>query len=145
MMAQKQPLSEEMTLRQLRRVASGYNLSCYSRMRKAQLLSAIKQLIQEQTVQKLKIKETRISPTLLPEEQEMEASQFEIGQDDIVEGLSSSVDDGLSDLPDSYGESRIVILPRDPQWSYAYWDIPNSAKEELRHHGGQQLALRLYV
>ena len=144
MMAQEQPSLEEMTLRQLRRVASGYNLSRYSRMRKAQLLSAIKQIIQEQTVQKPKIKETTISPTLLQEEQEMEASKFEIGQDDIVEGLSSSVDDGLSDLPDGYGESRIVILPRDPQWSYAYWDIPNSAKEELRHQGGQQLALRLY-
>lgn len=146
--AQEQPSLEEMTLRQLRKVASRYNFFRYSKMRKAQLLSAIKQLLQEQTVQKLKIKETTISPTFLQEEQEeeqeMEASKFEIGQDDILEGLSSSVDDGLSDLSDGYGESRIVILPRDPQWPYTYWDIPNSAKEELRHQGGQQLTLRLY-
>jgi hypothetical protein len=35
-------------------------------------------------------------------------------------------------------------LPRDPQWAYVYWDVPNSQKEELRKQGGQQLALRLY-
>jgi uncharacterized protein len=69
-----------MILRQLRsRVANKYHLSRYSRMRKARLLSAIKPLIQEQTVQKPKIKETTISPTLVQEEHEMEASIFEIG------------------------------------------------------------------
>lgn len=35
-------------------------------------------------------------------------------------------------------------MPRDPQWAYAYWDIPNEAREEQRKRGGQQLALRLY-
>ncbi len=140
----QQPL-EEMTLRQLRKVASEYNISRYSRMRKAQLLAAIKQAIQEQTVQQPTIQQTNISnPTLVQEEQEVEASKFEVGQDDTIGGPLSSVDDGLGDLPDGYGESRIVLLPRDPQWSYAYWDIPNEAKEELRRQGGQQLALRLY-
>ncbi|WGT67889.1 DUF4912 domain-containing protein [cyanobacterium endosymbiont of Epithemia clementina EcSB] len=143
-MVQEQLLLEKMTLRRLRRVASEYNISLYSRMGKAQLLSAIKQLIQEQTVQKPKIKEMTRSPKLVQEEQEMETSKFEVDQDDIVEGLLSSVDDRLGDLPDGYGESRIVILPRDPQWAYVYWDVPNSDKEELRRQGGQQLALRLY-
>ena len=47
-------------------------------------------------------------------------------------------------LPDGYGESRIVLMPRDPQWAYAYWDTPSSHKEELRSQGGEWLALRLY-
>jgi len=47
-------------------------------------------------------------------------------------------------LPDGYGESRIVLMPRDPQWAYTYWDVPNDHKEDLRRQGGQQLALRLY-
>ncbi|MGL4879683.1 MAG: DUF4912 domain-containing protein, partial [Waterburya sp.] len=38
----------------------------------------------------------------------------------------------------------IVLMPRDPQWAYAYWDVPNAHKEELRRQGGQQLALRVY-
>jgi hypothetical protein len=35
-------------------------------------------------------------------------------------------------------------MPRDPQWAYTYWDIPNEHKEDLRRQGGQQLALRIY-
>ena len=60
-----------------------------------------------------------------------------------VEELAS-VDEGLPELPDGYGDSRIVLLPRDPKWAYAYWDISNEHKEELRRQGGQRLMLRLY-
>ncbi|MGC1306078.1 MAG: DUF4912 domain-containing protein [Phormidesmis sp.] len=56
----------------------------------------------------------------------------------------ASVDDGLPELPDGYGESRIVLLPRDPKWAYAYWDVSNEHKESLRQQGGQTLMLRLY-
>jgi hypothetical protein len=35
-------------------------------------------------------------------------------------------------------------MPRDPQWAYAYWDVPNDHREAVRHQGGQRLALRLY-
>lgn len=55
----------------------------------------------------------------------------------------ADVDDGLEELPDGYGESRIVLLPRDPQWAYTYWDIPNDHKQALRQQGGTQLVLRL--
>lgn len=73
----------------------------------------------------------------------MEAAKFDLGpaQEDV---LLASVDEGLGDLPGGYGESRIVLMPRDPQWAYAYWDVPNEHREELRRQGGQQLALRLY-
>lgn len=54
------------------------------------------------------------------------------------------VDNDLPDLPDGYGESRIVLMARDPQWAYAYWDIPNDHRQALRDQGGQQLALRFY-
>lgn len=60
-----------------------------------------------------------------------------------IEDLAS-VDDSLSELPDGYGDSRIVLLPRDPQWAYAYWDVSNEHKEALRRQGGQRLVLRLY-
>ncbi|MGB3200280.1 MAG: DUF4912 domain-containing protein [Nodosilinea sp.] len=56
----------------------------------------------------------------------------------------STIDDGLPPLPDGYGESRIVLMPRDPQWAYAYWDTPHTHKEDLRRQGGESLALRLY-
>jgi hypothetical protein len=104
-------------------------------MRKSQLLEAIQTIEQQQ-----------LSPSLsaIQEEAKMEASKFEVGQDDTVGGPLTSIDEGLGELPGGYGESTIVLMPRDPQWAYAYWDIPNEKKEDLRRQGGQQLAIRLY-
>ncbi|MEA5506934.1 DUF4912 domain-containing protein [Halotia wernerae UHCC 0503] len=135
-MAKERPPLEEMTLRQLRKVASECSISRYSRMRKSQLLAAI------QEVQRNKVS---LSPSRSLEAQEtVEAAKFELGQEDRTGGSLADVDEGLADLPAGYGDSRIVLLPRDPQWAYTYWDVPNEHKEELRRQGGQQLALRIY-
>jgi len=135
-MAKERPPLEEMTLRQLRKVASEYSISRYSRMRKSQLLASI------QEVQRSKIS---LSPSRSLEAQEtVEAAKFELGQEDRTGGSLADVDEGIADLPAGYGDSRIVLLPRDPQWAYTYWDVPNEHKEELRRQGGQQLALRIY-
>jgi uncharacterized protein len=135
-MAKERPPLEEMTLRQLRRVASEYSISRYSRMRKSQLLASI------QEVQRSKVSFT---PSRSLEAQEtVEAAKFELGQIDRNGGFLADVDEGLADLPAGYGESRIVLMPRDPQWAYTYWDVSNEHKEELRRQGGQQLALRIY-
>jgi hypothetical protein len=135
-MAKERPPLEEMTLRQLRRVASEYGISRYSRMRKSQLLASI------QEVERRKVS---LNPTRVLEAQEtVEAAKFELGQEDRNGSSLSDVDEGLADLPAGYGESRIVLMPRDPQWAYTYWDIPNEHKENLRQQGGQQVALRIY-
>ena len=133
-MVPEYPPLDEMTLRQLRRVASQYSISRYSRMRKTQLIEAITQAMGVSGNFKSTIKE----------EKPVEAAKFELGQANPIEDILGSVDDGLGDLPGGYGENRITLLPRDPQWAYAYWDIPNESKEYLRRQGGQQLALRLY-
>jgi uncharacterized protein len=127
---------EEMTLRQLRRVASACGVSRYSRMRKSQLLEEI---------QKSQSKSNNSPSTELEAQLAVEAGKFELGVDvDLTAAELADVDEGLGDLPGGYGDSRIVLLPRDPQWAYAYWDIPIEHKNELRYHGGQQLALRIY-
>lgn len=135
-MAPERPPLEEMTLRQLRRVASECGISRYSRMRKEQLLDSIREVQKDVVIP---------SPSRGLESQEkVEAAKFEVGQEDRTGGTLAAVDEGLNDLPDGYGESRIVLMPRDPQWAYTYWDVPNEHKQDLRHQGGQQLALRLY-
>jgi phosphate transport system substrate-binding protein len=40
--------------------------------------------------------------------------------------------------------SRIILVPKDCQNAYAYWEIPDSQKSELRQRGGQRLQVRLY-
>lgn len=135
-MAKERPPLEDMTLRQLRRVASECGVSRYSRMRKEQLLASIRDIQRgmgtPSPIRKLEAQE------------EVEAAKFDVGQEDRAGGSLAAVDEGLADLPQGYGESRVVLMPRDPQWAYAYWDIPNEHKEDLRRQGGQQLALRLY-
>jgi uncharacterized protein len=128
---------EEMTLRQLRRVASACGVSRYSRMRKSQLLEEIQKIQTNQSNQTIS--------TELEAQLTVEAGKFELGLAvDLTPEELADVDEGLGDLPAGYGASRIVLLPRDPQWAYAYWDIPVEHKNELRAHGGQQLALRIY-
>ena len=138
-MAKERPPLEEMTLRQLRKVASEYKISRYSRMRKAQLLTSIKEAINKTEPEKLYQDQSATQ-----EEQQVKATKFEVGQEDNLRESLASVDQDLGELPDGYGDSRIVLMPRDPQWAYAYWDVPNVHKEELRRQGGQQLALRIY-
>ena len=134
-MAKERPPLEEMTLRQLRKVASECSISRYSRMRKSQLLAAIEQVQRPKSV---------ILSQPLEAQETVEAAKFELGTEDRLGASISDVDEGLADLPAGYGESRIVLMPRDPQWAYTYWDIPNDRKEEMRRQGGQQLALRIY-
>ena len=138
-MAQQIPL-EEMTLRQLRKVASEYGVSRYSRMRKDQLIASIQSIQQARG-----LAQPVASATSAQAPQEIvEASKFNVGQVDMVASDLSGVDEGLNDLPEGYGESRVVLMPRDPQWAYVYWDVPNEHREELRRQGGSRLALRFY-
>jgi uncharacterized protein len=136
-MSKERPPLEELTLRQLRKIASEYSVSRYSRMRKDQLLASIQEAQQS-------AKYPPSSPKTLEAQAEVEAAKFDVGQTDRTGGSLAAVDEGLADLPEGYGESRIVLLPRDPQWAYTYWDIPNGHKESLRHQGGVRLALRFY-
>lgn len=135
-MATERPPLDEMTLRQLRRVASECGVSRYSRMRKDQLLEAI------EVIQHNRLSATQ--PRKPEAQEEVEAAKFDVGQSDLTGSVLAAVDADLAELPEGYGESRVVIMPRDPQWAYTYWDVPNEHKEDLRRQGGQQLALRLY-
>lgn len=137
-MPKEQPPLEDMTLRQLRRVASEFQVSRYSRMRKDQLLDAIreKQVVVPAATQPV--------PPRLESQEKVEAAKFDLGPAVDLDETLATVDEGLGDLPGGYGESRIVLMPRDPQWAYTYWDIPNEHREDLRRQGGQQLALRIY-
>jgi len=53
-------------------------------------------------------------------------------------------------LQERYGETKIALLPRDTRWIYAYWEIDEAAKEEVKKKRGERivqtsrLALRFY-
>ena len=144
MAPESHPPLEEMTLRQLRKVASEYNISRYSRMRKAQLLIAIKQAIQLETPQMIETEPKVKVESTIQEAQKVEASKFEVGQENNIERNRTEINSELAELSEDYQRNRIVLLPRDPQWAYAYWNVSQKSKEALKAQGGEQLALRIY-
>lgn len=123
----KKILLEEMTLRQLRLIASEYEVSRYSRIRKVELIKAIRE------AQAAGKSENR-ADQVVTATSEHPLSRLEL----------ATVDDGFGDLPGGYGESRIVLMSRGPEWAYTYWDIPGAYKEEMRRQGAVRLALRFY-
>jgi len=42
-----------------------------------------------------------------------------------------------TDLPETYGDHRLVVMPRDPNWAYAYWDLNPTKVRDLLKSAGQ--------
>lgn len=59
-------------------------------------------------------------------------------------GYLADVDKGLSALPKQYEDSRIVLLPCDPQCAYAYWNISEKHKQVLHKQGKIHLELHFH-
>ena len=49
----------------------------------------------------------------------------------------------LPPRPADQGESRVVFLPRDPQWAYVFWEISPADREAALAAGAGPLVLRL--
>ncbi|KUK36103.1 MAG: uncharacterized protein PWQ99_202 [Clostridia bacterium] len=56
----------------------------------------------------------------------------------------------LPEIPFSYGDTRIVAMARDPYWLFAYWEIGEAFKDEIRRRYGAEawdtarLVLKVY-
>jgi len=53
--------------------------------------------------------------------------------------LEAPLDDASRPEP----ETRVVFLPRDPQWAYVFWEIADSDRQLALEAGASQLALRV--
>ncbi|MEN9217759.1 MAG: Rho termination factor N-terminal domain-containing protein, partial [Gloeomargarita sp. DG_2_bins_126] len=135
-MKQEHTPLEEMTLRDLRRRASELGISRYSRMRKSYLVTAIRAAELQTTYSHYSPMMQEAQTTVdTPKEKELPTSQVLSEPTQRATAVATAlrdVDQGLPDLPGGYGETRIVLMPRDPQWGYTYWDIPNEVREERR-------------
>jgi len=49
----------------------------------------------------------------------------------------------LKDAARPEPETRVVFLPRDPQWAYVYWEIADTDRQLALEAGASQLALRV--
>jgi len=49
------------------------------------------------------------------------------------------------ELPDSYNETRIVLLLRDPSWAFAYWDLQAADRDAFRRSSEfEGIVVRVY-
>lgn len=139
----------------------------YSRMKKGQLVKAILKA-QEEFENTGKYVESKEKPKKIKEkilENELakqEESRKKIAEEEIVHDLSSpEVRFGLGpierypqekkyhDLPESYGDNRLVLMVRDPYWVFAYWEMTPAYVDQFikTHHlekTEKEYVLRLY-
>lgn len=59
----------------------------------------------------------------------------------VVMGQTGFVDRGAP-LPQDYGETRIVLMPRDPHWMFTYWEITEQTAKELKSKYGEDVFLK---
>ena len=85
------------------------------------------------------------------DQDEVEGAKYYLGPTDEAapRGADAVVDRETGELPRSYGRDRIVLLPRDPWWAFAYWEItPTTRVQALRALGadaeGAREILRVY-
>lgn len=55
----------------------------------------------------------------------------------------------VTELPPSYGDNRLVVMARDPNWAYAYWDLSLDRLRDLSRDaqpatGSPRWILRVY-
>ena len=103
----------QLSLRQLRQIASDLGIGRYSRMLKDQLLSAIQR-----------------------------RSDAGADSPDQPEQLHS-IEAGMVPAPRPELQTTVVFLPRDPQWAYVFWELSDVDRRQAMADGSTQLVLRV--
>ena len=111
--------TNDLTLRQLRQMASNLGIGRYSRMLKDQLLRAIQGKSDYQP----------------------EASQ---PGGDAPQGVDlRNIESEMSSAPRPAAQTSIVFLPRDPQWAFVFWELSDNDRRLAMADGASQLVLRV--
>ncbi|MCP9914699.1 DUF4912 domain-containing protein, partial [Cyanobium sp. BA20m-14] len=103
----------QLSLRQLRQMASDLGIGRYSRMLKDQLLSAIQR-----------------------------RSDAGADSQDQPEQLRS-IEAEMVPAPRPELQTTVVFLPRDPQWAYVFWELSDVDRRQAMADGSTQLVLRV--
>ena len=64
--------------------------------------------------------------------------KFDITKDE------AETDSSEFELPESYNETTITLLLRDPLWAFAYWDLKEADVETIENLSDARLLLRVY-
>ncbi|NOY52684.1 MAG: DUF4912 domain-containing protein [Deltaproteobacteria bacterium] len=144
---------EEMTKSSLMKMAREVKLSGRSRMTKGELVQALshknkagkgeergvkrreKNILKASTLRSaLEHRPVRRKMHLLEScQEEVERVRFEPGMEEKSFPAPPPV---IEELPEGYGDDRIVLMVRDPYWIYAYWEIQEGTIAQALHKNG---------
>ena len=62
---------------------------------------------------------------------------------DRRDGDREAMEAELHSSSTSEASTRVVFLPRDPQWAYVFWEISDSDRRQAQSEGAAFLCLRL--
>ncbi len=78
-------------------------------------------------------------PQFISEEERIEEAKYRVG--------ARFEEVPYDRLPEEYNVNRLVLIPRDPYWAYAYWEVTPGKIEEMRQElkdPEANLTLRIY-
>lgn len=58
---------------------------------------------------------------------------------DIIPDIKHKTDFVCQNIPDSYFETRIVLMARDPYWLYAYWEVSSETIKRANQELGEDI------
>lgn len=85
------------------------------------------------------VKETSVEKVITTNEQEakVQVTKYDLGERKKVQEQPVSVPvskvEEVSELPSTYGETKIALLVRDPFWVYTYWEIDSATIESIKN------------
>ena len=126
-MAESLSSMARLTLKQLRRVASEMGVRLYSRKTKCELLKAIGANI----------------ATTKEMTDSVESPEAADKSPEVADKSPEAMEMGMAPIATPKAETRVVFLPRDPQWAYVFWEISPESRASAESAGAIRLCLRL--
>ncbi|MBX7247186.1 MAG: DUF4912 domain-containing protein [Candidatus Sumerlaeaceae bacterium] len=84
---------------------------------------------------------------LKPEAEIAPLAPTDVREQFFHEHRAAHVAESQRDVPVEYGDTKIVLLVRDPEWVFAYWEVNDATRQELKiPRGGHErkMVIRLY-
>ncbi|MHC4712068.1 MAG: DUF4912 domain-containing protein [Planctomycetota bacterium] len=130
---------KSLTRRELYAMAKAYDIPGRSKMSKDELLDSLARVSAKKVMPKpkppkrrmakrrrrrtVKVKTTKPAP-------KRPSSTTTVRRPPVVAQPPVFVDRG-PELPHEYGQDRITVMVRDPNWLYVYWDLSGGARDRL--------------
>lgn len=145
-------LSEE----ELYELARGNKIKGRTDMTKEELREALAKLMMDEGQTKIEAEKFDLGTPIIgmgSSNQKLPSShtsvQTAVAASEVLKGKNSPFFDG-DPLPDKYYEDILVLMPKNPQWAYAYWEITDNKYNEIKTNYGDQtlssskLSIRVY-